>query len=111
MLLAVVGGGDGKEDMDKENRDSQFRVPKLPQDVTDSKNIRLHPQAISSQKHNLFSSFPPLPIFTSYHHLYEQANSHFQNKNDQIKFRFLNEQKRYHYALSTVHKHNHNFLN
>lgn len=43
MLLAVVGGGDGKEDMDKENRDSQFRVPKLPQDVTDSKNIRLHP--------------------------------------------------------------------
>lgn len=32
------GGRDSKEDVDEENRDSQCRVPKLPQDVTDRKH-------------------------------------------------------------------------
>lgn len=61
MLLALwrEGVGDKKDGHEKGKRNSQFRVPKSPQDVRHSKHVRLHPQAISSQKHNLFSCPTP----------------------------------------------------
>lgn len=92
-ITCYIGGGKAVNKKDVKSN-SQFS-PKI--------SSRCHTEHTCKTTHrpfpvrNIISLPSPLLILTSCHHLHNQLNNHLRKK-DQI-YRFLNEQKRYHYVL------------